>query len=162
MPDTPDRPFARYTHAGLRPLGIPAGDTARHGYGPRVFALCGYQCAYCGYEMSKPYENWLNLSVDHVVPAYLAKVGWPREWVLDKINLVTACRACNEFLNGYRVTDTGQPATLPEFTEVGDRVFDEKLDAARKRHELERQRYVAARAAGPTEAQEDVEAPTHG
>lgn len=162
MPDSPVRPFVKYTDGGLKPLGVPKGDSARHGYGPPVFELCGYRCAYCDYDMSEPYENWLNLSVDHVVPAYLAKTGWPPEWVLDKINLVTACRACNEFLNGYRMTDPNPPQSLSEFALVRDRAFDEKLSAARQRHELERQRYVAAREAGPTEAQEDVEAPLDG
>lgn len=162
MPASPERPFAKYTDGGLNLLGIPKGDSARHGYGPPVFALCGYRCAYCRYEMSEPYENWLNLSVDHVVPAYLAKAGWPAEWIFDKINLVTACRPCNEFLNGHRIKDANPPRSLSEFIAVRDRAFDEKLSAARQRHELERQRYVVARPAGPTEAQEDVEEPLDG
>jgi hypothetical protein len=158
MPDERARPFARYTDGGASLLGVPAGGdgTARHGYGPPVFALCGYQCAYCGLEMAAPYENWLSLSVDHVVPAHLVKAGWPREWVLDRINLVTCCRACNEFLNGYRVADATVPATLRDFVAIRDRVFDEKTSRAQRRHEIERERYVAARPAGPIEAQEDL------
>jgi hypothetical protein len=158
MTDVPVRPFARYTDGGGRLLGVPtSGDgTARHGYGPPVFALCGYKCAYCGLEMAAPYESWLNLSVDHVVPAHLVKAGWPREWVLDLINLVTCCRVCNEFLNGYRVPDLTPPGSIEDFAALRDRVFDEKVAHSAKRHAIEKERYQAARASGPIEAQQDV------
>jgi len=158
MTRLPDRPFARYARGGSELLGIPAwGDgTARHGYGRPVFAECGYQCAYCGFEMGAPYENWLNLSVDHVVPAHLVNAGWPREWVLDRINLVTCCRACNEFLNGYRLTGVPPPPTFAEFIATRDRVFDEKTGHALKRHAIERERYAAGRPAGPSDVQEQV------
>lgn len=152
-------PFSRYDRGGTDLLGIPAfrDGTARHGYGPPVFAACGYQCAYCGFDMASPYEAWLNLSVDHVVPQHLTKAAWPREWLLDLINLVTCCRACNEFLNGYRVADLSPPASLPDFVVVRDRVFAEKLQHAQKRHAIERERFAAARPAGPTDVQEDLQ-----
>jgi 5-methylcytosine-specific restriction endonuclease McrA len=151
-------PFGRYDHGGARLLGIPAArdGTARHGYGPPVFAACGYQCAYCGFDMANPYENWLNLSVDHVVPQHLTKAAWPQEWLLDLLNLVTCCRACNEFLNGYRVTETIPPSSLSEFVAIRDHVFVEKLQHAQKRHAVERERYIAARPTGPTEAQDEL------
>lgn len=154
------RPFARYASGGSSLLGIPPwGDgTARHGYGRPVFAECGYQCVYCGFEMGAPYEAWLNLSVDHVVPAHLVKMGWAREWVLDRINLATCCRACNEFLNGYRVTNATPPTTLEEFVANRDRMFDEKTDQAQRRHAIEKERYIAGRPAGPTEAQQQIAA----
>lgn len=59
-------PFERYEGGGRLLLGRPRlGDlTARHGYGPPVFNQCGMGCAYCGLDMSSPYENWLQLSVD--------------------------------------------------------------------------------------------------
>lgn len=74
-------PFGRYERGGIELLGVPAtrDGTARHGYGPPVFAACGYQCAYCGFDMASPYESWLNLSVDHVVPQHLTKAEWPHE-----------------------------------------------------------------------------------
>lgn len=156
---SPARPFARYPRLGAELLGIPGlgGGTARHGYGLPVFAQCGYDCVYCGRNMAAPYESWLDLSVDHVVPNHLVGAGWPREWVYDLINLVTCCRACNEFLNGYRVIDTAPPATFAEFVAIRDRVFDEKAARAADRHAVERGRYTAARATGPSEVQQDVE-----
>jgi hypothetical protein len=159
MPDPLERPFLRYTDGGLKPLGISKGGSARLGYGPPVFALCGFRCAYCDFDMAEPYEDWLSLSVDHVVPDYLARAGWPADWVGDRFNLVTCCRACNEFLNGYRIVDVAPPHTLEEFVAARDRAFDEKRKLALDRHAVERRRYEEARAAGPTEAQQDLEAP---
>ncbi len=67
---------------------------------------CGSNCVYCGLDLGNTYEAWLGFSVDHVIPgSTVARLGYPAEWVNDLINLVTACRSCNEFLNGYRVTD---------------------------------------------------------
>jgi 5-methylcytosine-specific restriction endonuclease McrA len=95
------RPFARYEGGGRRLLGRPRlGDlTARHGYGPPVFDQCGLACSYCGLDVAKPYENWLQLSVDHVVPASAKGIGYPAEWIEGLANLVTCCRPCNEFSN---------------------------------------------------------------
>jgi hypothetical protein len=106
--------------------------------------------------MGSNYEDWLNLSVDHVVPQYLEKLNWNREWIQDLINLVTCCRACNEFLNGYRMAVDHAPAALEDFITLRDRVFLEKQAHVEKRHAVERNRYAAARAAGPIEAQQDL------
>lgn len=155
----PELPFARYRDAGLKPLGIPKGGdgTARHGYGPPVFEVCGYSCVYCGFDMSQPYQAWLNLSVDHVVPSHTVKSQWPNAWVLDLFNLVTCCRACNEFLNGYRMGATAVATTIEDFVAVRNRVFREKFEHAAQRHRVELERYQKARPAGPTDAQEAVE-----
>lgn len=59
--------------------------------------------------LSEPYEAWLDVSIDHVIPRGTVKrLGYPQDWVEDIANLVTSCRACNEFLNGYRVV-VGDP-----------------------------------------------------
>jgi hypothetical protein len=108
--------------------------------------------------MSEPYQAWLNLSVDHVVPSHTAKIDWPRAWVLDLFNLVRCCRACNEFLNGYRMGATPIPTDVIGFIAIRDRVFREKFDHAARRHLLERDRYEKARPAGPMDAQEAIEA----
>jgi hypothetical protein len=106
--------------------------------------------------MGGSYEAWLDLSVDHVVPQHLIKAGWPPDWVLDLINLVTCCRACNEFLNGYRVPSLQAPLSVDAFASVRDQVFGEKLQHAQTRHSVERERFAAARPAGPVEVQEDL------
>jgi hypothetical protein len=132
-------PFSRYDDGGRRLLEKPRArdGTCRHGYGPDVFRQCGTTCVYCGRELSEPYTSWLDISVDHVVPVETIKrLGYPSEWVDDLINLVTCCRACNEFLNGHRVL-AAVPATLDEFLDIRDRVFVEKRRHALKCHQRE-------------------------
>jgi hypothetical protein len=135
-------PFALYSHGGRKLLGAPPwGDgTARFGYGLPVFRACGFECVYCG-RVLRAYEEFLNISIDHVIPTNTVQNGFPKEWVADLINLVTACRACNEFLNGYRVQDA-PPVTLDEFCNLRDRHFLIKRDWVRLRHERERARHT--------------------
>jgi hypothetical protein len=83
------------------------------------------------------YESWLDVSVDHVVPQSTAWQGRGKAWIRDIFNLVTCCRACNEFLNQYTVRDK-EPATVDEFTTLRDQVFAAKREKARKRHDDER------------------------
>lgn len=61
----------------------------------------------------------------------------------DIPNLVTCCRACNEFLNGYRV-DEQPPDTLDEFFDLRDRHFAAKREWVLRRHETERAWYERA------------------
>lgn len=136
-------PFTRYRSGGRALLGRPPwGDgTCRHGYGPLVFAQCGTACVYCGRELGTAYEAWLDVSIDHVVPTETVKrLGYPREWIEDVANLVTSCRACNEFLNGYRVSEPA-PATPEEFFAMRDRHFLAKRTWVLTRHEREREHY---------------------
>ena len=115
-------PFARYRGGGRTLLQPPPmGDgTSRHGYGVPVFAECGSACTYCGRDLGSAYDSWLDL--------------------------FTACRSCNEFLNGYRVTDPA-PADLAGFCESRDRHFLFKREWVMARHGRERQKYEAWRAA---------------
>jgi hypothetical protein len=106
---------------------------------------CGTGCAYCGRELAEPYEAWLDLSVDHVVPTETIKrLDYPSEWVENLINLVTCCRTCNEFLNGYRIQRSA-PTTLEEFVRLRDEVFFEKRRCALERHQKERADYLTWR-----------------
>jgi hypothetical protein len=139
-------PFNRYDGGGRRLLGRPrwGNGSSRRGYGLPVFEQCGHVCAYCGYDMRTTYEAWLNLSIDHVIPAGDSRrLGLPVEWYEDVTNLVTCCRACNEFLNGYRLTDPA-PVTVEEFFDLRDATFARKLDWVQKRHETERGWYQTA------------------
>lgn len=137
-------PFDGYEGGGRRLLGRPSGGdgSSRRGYGVPVFAQCGSNCVYCG--SGGPYEAWLNLSVDHVVPRGDGRtLGYPVEWIEDIANLVTCCRVCNEFLNGYRVNEP-PPATLDEFFDLRDRHFVAKHERVLARHEQERAWYEQA------------------
>lgn len=135
-------PFDRYPGNGRKLLGKPAqGDgTCRHSYGPPVFDQCGMSCAYCGRSLDSPYESWLDISIDHVIPRSAAWYSQCSEWIDDMANIVTCCRACNEFLNQYKV-DSPPPNDLSEFFELRNRVFVEKREHACKRHREERDWY---------------------
>lgn len=135
--------FARYRGGGRELLGVPAsGDgTSRHGYGPPVLEECGDHCVYCGRALGEPYESWLDFSVDHVIPVGTVQRGYSREWVSDLINLVTACRACNEFLNQYKVDDP-PPSDVEEFCVLRDRHLLAKKAWVQTRHQQERARYA--------------------
>jgi hypothetical protein len=140
-------PFNRYREGGRELLGAPAwGDgSSRHGYGIPVLAECGLNCVYCGCDLGGTYEAWLGFSVDHVIPGSTVKrLSYPAEWVHDLINLVTACRSCNEFLNAYRVDDPCPPE-LSEFCDLRDRHFLAKREWVIARHLVERGRYESWR-----------------
>lgn len=135
-------PFDRYKNEGKVPLGAPkTGDgTSRHGYGPEVFDQCGWHCAYCDRPLLERYESWLDVSVDHVIPQSTPWHGAGKPWIRDIFNLVTCCRACNEFLNQHIVRNP-EPATVEEFTTLRDQVFAAKREKARKRHDQERVKF---------------------
>ena len=132
----------RHISAGRRLVGRPRwGDgTSRHGYGMAVIRQCGRSCLYCGRDVGASYESWLDSSVDRVIPKWAPSYPECTDWIHDLANLVTCCRACNEFLNQYKV-----PATIPhdlcEFFDLRDRVFSEKQEYARKCHARERKWY---------------------
>lgn len=150
----PDRaeglPFTNYRGGGRRRLGKPrqGNATARSGYGPPVFEQCGYECVYCGLDMRATFESWLQLSVDHVVPAQMARRGYPADLVEDVTNLVTCCRACNDFGNRFTVQDP-PPTSDDAFYDIRDRVFRERKAAIRAKREQERSIYQRLPAAGP-------------
>ncbi len=62
----------------------------------RVNKRDNYICRYCGFD-GRLFENWLHLSVDHVIRT--ADGGTDED-----SNLVTACRACNEFMSSTKVS----------------------------------------------------------
>lgn len=119
-------PFGDYPQGGRVLLGKPRwGDgTARRSYGVEALRLCGYRCAYCGLDMST-FDGWLQLSIDHVIPQQMQTIGYPSEWVLDSINVVAACMACNGYFNRDPVIGV-VPTTLEEFCDVRDRVFQQR------------------------------------
>ena len=103
---------------------------------------------YCGLDMAASFENWLQLSVDHVIPRQMVNVGYPSELVEDITNLVTCCRACNDFGNRYVVVEP-VPATEADFFDVRDRVFLERRGRVLERREAERQIFARLPSRGP-------------
>jgi hypothetical protein len=138
-----DSPFARFPGGGRKPLGlnITTNGSFRTHYGPPVMALWGATCCYCERDLAVAYEAWLDASVEHIVPRQLsAKDGWPLEWTEDLANQATCCRACNEFLNGFKVAEP-KPASFEEFADVRDRVYLAKRAQVLRRHQKERSLY---------------------
>jgi 5-methylcytosine-specific restriction endonuclease McrA len=131
-------PFGRLPRSGRELLGRPKqGDlTARHGYGRQTFELLGHRCVYCGQTLSD-YRDWLNISIDHVIPRQLIGRGWPVVWIEDLANLVPCCRACNEFTNSYTVLES-PPPNIDEFLDLRDRHYLAKLALTRVAHDRER------------------------
>ncbi len=138
-------PFRRLPGDGRKPLGY--NDTTRGSfrthYGPPVMKLWGAQCCYCERDLGGSYEVWLHASVEHVIPRQLSsKAGWPLEWTEDLANQVACCRACNEFLNGFKVIEP-KPVNFEAFASVRDRVFLAKKAQVIRRHDQERALYTA-------------------
>jgi hypothetical protein len=125
-------------------LGRPSqGDgTCRGGYGLPVVERHGTRCAYCDRDLAASYQDCLDLSVDHVVPRNAKDVGIPIDWIQDLINHVPSCRACNEFLNGYRVT-VRVPDDIVGFIELRDAVLAAKRTHAVERRRVEREKFEA-------------------
>lgn len=116
---------------------------ARTGYGREVYDNCGASCAYCGQDLNKSYELWINITVDHVIPYEDAKKKWGKvlePWLDNYVNTVTCCRACNEFLNQY-IVEEKKPETHKEFFKIRDKIFLEKKEMALKRHNEEKKFY---------------------
>ncbi len=61
-------------------------DSLRN-YGHDVHLRSNFTCVYCGYD-GRPFPNWLQLTVDHIVPTSSGGTN-------DDDNKVTACQACN-------------------------------------------------------------------
>jgi hypothetical protein len=136
-------PFPSYPQGGRSLLGKPRwGDgTARRSYGVKALEWCAYRCAFCGLDMSN-FEGWLQLSIDHVIPQQMQGGGYPAEWVLDAINVVAACMACNGYFNRDPVVDA-VPANLEAFCVIRDRVFLERKERILARRDIERTWFAA-------------------
>jgi hypothetical protein len=136
-----DLPFATYPGGGRTLLGPPrSGDgTARHAYGLQVHEWCEFRCAYCGLDLGT-FEGWLQLSIDHVVPQQMVRAGYPREWVVDTVNIVACCMACNGMFN--RDPAVGAvPANLDEFLAIRDALFLQRRARITERRRIERDWY---------------------
>ena len=119
-------PFDRYPGGGRELLGPGRGANARHEYGLKLQRVTGETtCAYCGVSLVDDFYRWLLLQVDHAVPAGEARrLGVPRTYYEDLVNLVLACSGCNGFDNRHAVAREPQAVwTLAEFLALRDEVF---------------------------------------
>jgi len=116
------------------------GGSCRTGYGLILQRITHQtRCAYCGMSLVDTYDHWLHMTVDHVIPGYMAKrEGWGK-WVDNANNMVICCSACNGFLNRFPMGTAPQaPTSFEEFAALRDSVFCQKRAQARARHERER------------------------
>lgn len=135
------QPFDCYPEGGCSLLGRVTGANCRHEYGLEFMKLTHLTiCAYCGIDFAASYEAWLNMALDHVVPASVCKaLGVPLEWKEDYVNRVLACTACNTFGNRYALpAGTDRPTTLEDFLSLRDAVFSERRGLIRDKHQEER------------------------
>ncbi len=68
------------------------------GYGKDIFERDNYICQYCGLD-GKIFENWLMLSIDHLLPTNDIERN-------DKKWCVTACKFCNTAKNKNKYIKT--------------------------------------------------------
>lgn len=136
-------PFNQYPGNGAALLGQPGGSgNCRYGYCLKVQLATGQtECAYCGVSLIDTYHHWLLLSVDHVVPrAEAIRLGVPKAYYEDIINLVVSCSGCNGFGNRYSVATQPMPTwPLETFLALRDRTFLERATNIAERRERERQ-----------------------
>ncbi len=66
----------------------------------------------------------------------MTKSGWPKEWVLDLINVVASCMTCNGLFNRDPAAgDT--PASLEAFLAIRDEMFIKRRARILERREAE-------------------------
>jgi len=98
--------------------------------------------------MAASFESRLQLSVDQVIPRQMVTLGYPVDLVEDITNLVTCCRACNDFGNRFVVTDPA-PTSDSAFYDLRDRVFANRKAMILAKRAQERAIYLRLPAAGP-------------
>ena len=98
------------------------------------------RCAYCGADFAASYETWLTMALDHVIPVSVCSaLGIHTDWQEDITNKALACAARNSFRNRYKPPADGScPKTQDDFFDLRDRVFAERKEAIRQRHDSER------------------------
>ena len=157
-------PFRDYPGGGRKLIGARRGANCRHEYGREFMHKTGqHRCAYCGIDLTASYENWLTMTLDHVVPVSVGKaLEIPKEWLEDYSNAVLACAACNTFANHYRPDrSVSAPQSFLAFFALRDRIFAErhKLIAEVRREErryFDSRPWEGPRARQPSSSGSDV------
>lgn len=88
------------------------------GYGHSVHISCNFMCTYCGYD-GRPFPNWLQLTVDHIVPTSSGGTN-------DASNKVTACQTCNSITSRmiFPVGTTREQALAEKIARIRARQTD--------------------------------------
>jgi hypothetical protein len=130
-------PFNSYPSNGREILPLASGSNCRHEYGLRHQRLTGQSnCAFCGRDFTKSYDNWLMMALDHVIPAVVCKaMDLPKKWMDSHSNRMLCCSACNGFKNRWEPDD---PLVCPEtdarFFDMRDAVFIARREEVRERY----------------------------
>lgn len=138
------KPFDMYPGKGYKLLGVLSDSNCRHGYCLKLQQLTHQKaCAYCGLNLIEKYEQWLMMSIDHVIPIKAGKVrGISQYWLYDVTNSVLCCLACNGFGNRYKLPkDVSTPKSETEFFNLRDKVFKERSLLIKKYQKEERKFY---------------------
>ena len=139
------RPFDDYPNAGKALIKFAKGASCRREYGNDFMQATGQtKCAYCGLDLTESFENWLTMTLDHVVPSSVCKqLGIRREWEGDFINMVLSCSACNGFENRYKIAiDQPAPHTLKDFCALRDKIFAERMALILNKRKGDRQFFL--------------------
>jgi hypothetical protein len=76
------------------PAGMPKYVDSLRGYAFEIMRRDGFKCRYCGLEGAHSFENWLQLSQDHLLPKGHSERNNPEF-------IVCACLFCNTADNRY-------------------------------------------------------------
>ncbi|MBM2810115.1 MAG: endonuclease [Chloroflexi bacterium] len=149
-------PFGRYPGGGQKLLGSPPDwSNCRSGYGLDLARVTGVTtCAYCGLDLTETFNQWLLMSVDHVIPkSEGTRLGIEPAYINDMFNLVLACAGCNAFKNRYQLPGelaAGLDLRTPQgFVSLRDQVFAARARLIAERRALEMAEYERRRWAKP-------------
>lgn len=90
-------------------------DTSLMGYSRDLFRKENYKCVYCGKYFGDSFENWMQLTREHVIP-YKQLNGDDSKYKDDPRNLRAACSICNNM------------KTRAKFTEFEKLPFEERVE----------------------------------
>lgn len=127
---------------------VPRGKTTRLKSAPWFIRHTGQTaCAYCNNDLVGLFEDWLQISLDHVVPKHVCKrFELKKDWTEDLTNHVLACGACNGLDNQYEPQNAQCPQSLEDFYNLRDRIFPERNKLIRERRDSQRVFFEIARA----------------
>jgi hypothetical protein len=117
------------------------GGNCRRGYGLKFIEKTHQtSCAYCNMPLTKCYDSWLTMVLDHVVPVSVCVGNSIRlDFCRSLANTVLACAACNGFANRYKPSSgQRQINTFREFLELRDEIFLERREKIQQKHKGER------------------------